>query len=376
MKKLSKEEWVNRAKEIHGDLYLYPIHKWGDISSKTLVPISCSEHGDFFQSMSNHTHSTSPTGCPICSGKVNKTRSERIHHCSTVHDDKYDYSLWPDEISAKTKVETICKTCGKHWFHNVDNHVRGRGCPNCKKEIRVKPKHDSKLEKCEKYISQAKSIHSNFYSYELIEPKFNIKSLQPILCPDHGIFYSIFYNHVVKSSECPKCMSDKMKQKHMFGYDRWVQILSEIHSNYSFRKHEDGSDTGKSRIYVTCPIHGEWECSVFSLTKHGCPSCAGQSQNMFYINSVENLCLKYGIAKNVNNRISSQNNKNPLKMKTIVKFIFDDYSSCRRCESEIKRVLSPVLTKDDLPDGWTETSEFSNMDYIINQVKKFGGIRV
>ena len=62
--------------------------------------------------MSNHTHSTSPTGCPICSGQVNKTRSERIHHCSTVHDDKYDYSLWPDEIYAKTKDRAIKYVCG------------------------------------------------------------------------------------------------------------------------------------------------------------------------------------------------------------------------------------------------------------------------
>ena len=44
MKKLTTEQWINKAKEIHGDKYNYSITMYS--TAKTKLKIICSEHGE------------------------------------------------------------------------------------------------------------------------------------------------------------------------------------------------------------------------------------------------------------------------------------------------------------------------------------------
>lgn len=55
-----------------------------------------------------------------------------INHANSIHGDKYDYSLVPNEVRCDNSIPIICK------FHGIFNqtpyhHVnRGQGCPFCK----------------------------------------------------------------------------------------------------------------------------------------------------------------------------------------------------------------------------------------------------
>lgn len=380
-KKISAEDWVLRANQIHGNKYTYPTELWGEFNNRTLLPILCKEHGLFNQSLTNHTHKSSPTGCPICSGKLLKSTEERIRQSKIVHGDKYDYSLWPDHVNAKTIVTTLCKLCNETWDHNIDNHVRGKGCPNCvSRKANEKSKNNKqkiverKISQGNEYLNLAKTKHNNKYDYSLIDTIFNVKSLQPVLCPHHGEFFTVFYNHAIRGSECPSCVNEKMRDKHKFGFSKWVDVIGKLKPDLKLRQHECGSHTAKSKVYAFCPTHGEWVTTLFSLKYCGCPSCSGSSQRFLYVNSVENLCLKYGIAVNVERRLSSQNRVNLFNMSTMMLFEFKEYSDCRYCESELKKLLKPVMTKSDLVDGWTETCSFSDIEKIITTVKSFGGV--
>ena len=378
---VTTEEWVARARAAHGDRYLYPTERWGDYTSRSKLTIICQVHGEFLSTLGNHTHIKNPTGCPICADKNVKSREERIAQAVSAHGDKYDYSLWPEVTLAGTRVETLCRACNKTWFHNVDNHVRGRGCPNCIGRIkREKEEENNKKEKTKKYaldeyVERAKKLNGHIYDYSLVHKYGNSHKPQPVICKEHGVFYVRMYSHVVRESKCPQCVNLAMRDLHKYGFAKYYLKLKKIHPTLSFLPHETGSDTAKSRIIAICPLHGEWVTTIDCLRVSGCPACMGHSQTYIYINNVENVCVKYGIARNADIRLRNQNKRNAMQMERILLFRFDRHKECRECESVIKKELRPVLTVTDLEDGWTETAKFSDLDFIINKIKEFGGVK-
>lgn len=67
MRKLTTEEFVDRAVAVHGDMYDY-----SKVEYKTMhedVEIVCEKHGSFFQSPSNHLKGH---GCLICTKIENR----------------------------------------------------------------------------------------------------------------------------------------------------------------------------------------------------------------------------------------------------------------------------------------------------------------
>ena len=62
MKRLTTEEFIQKAKEIHGNKYDYSKVKY--VNNKTKVCIVCSEHGEFWQRPDSHLYMK--TGCPKC----------------------------------------------------------------------------------------------------------------------------------------------------------------------------------------------------------------------------------------------------------------------------------------------------------------------
>lgn len=231
----------------------------------------------------------------------------------------------------------------------------------------------SKISKCRKMIDGRSDLQRMNYSYDKLPIPFLMKSVYEFTCKEHGPFFTTPYNHFIKESDCPNCVNLNLKNRHMFGFDKWLKLLKSIHSNYEFRQHECGSNTAKDKIYTKCPVHGEWVVTIDSLKTSGCPACKGHSQNYLYVNQVENGCLKFGIACDIERRIDSQNRVNALKMKRIMCFVFDNHSDCRNCESEIKKSVTPVLSKKDLVDGWTETCSSKYLSLIISFCKAFGG---
>ena len=61
MAKLTTEEFIKKAREVHGDKYDYSKVEYVD--SKTKVCIICPEHGEFWQKPCNHLFDN---GCPKC----------------------------------------------------------------------------------------------------------------------------------------------------------------------------------------------------------------------------------------------------------------------------------------------------------------------
>jgi hypothetical protein len=127
-KRLTTEEFVLRANNIHGNRYDYSLVEYAGTCTK--VKIICKTHGVFEQGAQNHFRGQN---CPKCAGKQGgKKRLTTEHYISrsnVVHNNKYDYSL-TKYINNSTRVEIICPAHG--MFEQIpQNHFRGEGCPKC-----------------------------------------------------------------------------------------------------------------------------------------------------------------------------------------------------------------------------------------------------
>lgn len=121
-KKLTTEEFIEKARDVHGDKYDYSLTEYMGQSVK--VKVVCSEHGEFEQLPMNHLADNS---CPKCV-KVQST-DDFIRKANQIHGDKYDYSK-VDYVNSCTKVCIVCHEHGEFW-QNPHGHLTGRGCQKC-----------------------------------------------------------------------------------------------------------------------------------------------------------------------------------------------------------------------------------------------------
>lgn len=136
--RLGLDEFIRRAKEIHGDKYDYSqIAAYNH--GKEEVTIVCPVHGPFKQSFNVHLMGC---GCPQCGREVTdskriKGKEHFIQRAKAIHGDKYDYSLVPEVFKLKEYIPIICHHKNfngeEHgvFYQMADKHACGCGCPRC-----------------------------------------------------------------------------------------------------------------------------------------------------------------------------------------------------------------------------------------------------
>jgi len=176
-RKTTTEEFIKKAKKIHGDKYNYSFVKYKN--PQTLIKISCPKHGVFEQLPYTHLNSH---GCPKCGresvwDKSRGSGEKFIEKSNKIHNNKYDYSLVKYK-NARTKVKIICNLHGI-FEKRPYVHLNGRGCPICF--------YESQKDNKEIFIKKAIKTHGDKYDYSLVKYK-NSKQKIKIICPHHGIF--------------------------------------------------------------------------------------------------------------------------------------------------------------------------------------------
>ena len=175
--KPSTEEFINKAKEVHGDKYNYSktIYK----SNKENVIITCKVHGDFSQIARSHLKGAE---CPLCrrkmlTDKMFLTTEQFISKSKKTHGDTYDYSL-VEYKACRIPVTIICKIHGPFKQVPVDHYKSGAGCPKCAKESNGEKRIRKWLEdKDISFITQKRfdGLKDNRkLSYDFYLPKYNM----------------------------------------------------------------------------------------------------------------------------------------------------------------------------------------------------------
>lgn len=187
-------EYIKRAKEIHGEKYLYDKSNFANIESS--IKIICPNHGEFYQTLNNHINQKQ--GCPKCYhesrlGKYKISTEEFITLSKLVHGNKYDYSKTVYH-GQKEKTNIKCPIHGE--FQQVAyDHLKGFGCQKCKIEKQTNTKED--------FIKKAREIHGWKYDYSKVE-YINNKIKVCIICPEHGEFWQSPLDHLLGSG-CKYC---------------------------------------------------------------------------------------------------------------------------------------------------------------------------
>ena len=258
---LSAEEFVKRAKEIHGNKYDYSKVEYKNYDTK--VCIICSEHGEFWQMPHSHLQGN---GCPVC-GKLKlreqfqKTNNDFIEQARKVHDNKYDYSK-TEYVNANTKVCIICPEHGEFW-QSPDNHLHKQGCPLCANINRLL----KKSENTETFTIKANSVHNKEYDYSYVK-YVNAHTKVCIIHKKCGYMFWQTPNSHLRGSGCPKC-SNNLPLNNENIIERFKIIHGDKY-NYSKVKYVNNH----TKVCVECPIHGEfWQTPNNHLQGQGCPKC-------------------------------------------------------------------------------------------------------
>lgn len=200
MKKLTTEEFVRRAKKVHGDKYDYSKSIYN--GQKEKVIIICPEHGEFKQSPVGHIDNHQ--GCPKCSKKEPYTQDTWVQKANEIHGNKYDYS----KTVFKTQHNRVIITCPKHgdFEQMAYSHIEGYGCPKCRDEENGKRFRKTLND----FIKDARKIHGDKYDYSKTE-YINANTKVCIICPEHGEFWQTPVGHINNFEGCPFCKQSKME---------------------------------------------------------------------------------------------------------------------------------------------------------------------
>jgi len=125
-KKLSTQEFIEKAQEVHGDRYDYSNSNY--LSSEKPIEIICKTHGPFFQIATNHLNGDN---CPKCAGNQKSNTKEFIEKARLLHGDRFNY----DKVEYKTNKTPVVITCPKpnhgDFIMKPNSHLGGQGCPVC-----------------------------------------------------------------------------------------------------------------------------------------------------------------------------------------------------------------------------------------------------
>ena len=266
---IEKLELLNRFKKIHGNKYNYDLVEYKGIFKH--IKILCSIHGLFEQTPNVHL---AGSGCSICNS-VKISKENFIKKCKDKHNNYYDYSLIDFKGTAK-KIKIIYPEHGE-FDQRASNHANGQKCPYCANQ-----KWNTNM-----FIKKAIEIHGNKYDYSMVDYK-KAHSKIKIICPEHGEFEQISWNHISLKEGCPYCGKNKSN------LELFLKKANNVHKNkynYSFFIKYTNN---KEKIKIICPEHGEFIQQINNhLNGQGCPVCLESKGEKIIRNFLENNKIKF-----------------------------------------------------------------------------------
>ena len=178
------------------------------------------------------------------------------------HNGKYDYSL-VNYQGNQVKVTIVCPTHGT--FEQTPNtHLYSNGCMKCYR--------DRQRYSVDEFIQKASDIHNNKYDYSLVTSFTNARTKVTILCPHHGPFMQMPFNHL-SGTGCPDCSANDRSVALSLTKDDILQRFHQVHGN-----RYDYADViypnVRNHVEIICRDHGKFVLQPRShLSGAGCPVC-------------------------------------------------------------------------------------------------------
>ena len=188
---------------------------------------------------------------------VKFTKDDFIRESIKIHgDNRYDYSM-VKYVKSSEKVVIICRKHGS-FDQRASNHLRGRGCYDCKKT----KKYDS-----EKFINLSKDIHGDRYSYHKVIYEGSHKDVT-ISCKIHGDFNQSPTNHL-RGKGCGECHIESTRMV----FQDFINKCNSVH-NFKYDYDLLVYKNMRADILIKCREHGNFKQRAKNhLDGQGCPKC-------------------------------------------------------------------------------------------------------
>lgn len=198
MRKLTTEEWIDKARTKHKNKYDYTKVKYEGKSIK--VVIICPVHGEFLQTPD--AHANRGDGCSKCRlDKLTTTTEEFIKQANIVHNNKFSYKNTKYTLAGNK----ITVTCPEHGDFEVraNQHLAGQDCNKCSIEHRTAT--------TEEFIQKSKLVHKDKYNYtsvNYITSSIKVK----IICNNCSNVFKMRPSDHLLGAGCPSCAKSGFDQ--------------------------------------------------------------------------------------------------------------------------------------------------------------------
>lgn len=208
-------------------------------------------------------------------------------------------------------------------------------------------------------------------------------------CELHGEWSTSILSQLLTSStvSCPSCRAIEVGLQRRKPDDEMISsfmVTGSYIEGTSFTRSDKLNKRGhKRRWLVNCPLCDiTYDSDYNSLQKGliGC-QCGTQFHNECYINLVSDestpICLKFGVSKDSERRLKEQNRASVMGVTSLGVWQFKDKETCLLVENKcMESMVCGVVTPNELPDGFTETTYLHNLDKIISIYESNGGVRM
>nr|DAK67225.1 MAG TPA: endonuclease-like protein [Caudoviricetes sp.] len=125
------------------------------------------------------------------------------------------------------------------------------------------------------FIKRAKEIHGDKYDYSLVKYT-NAKTRVEIICPVHGKFTQIPYNHL-SGKGCKECGYKENGRNRSITFDKFLEKARDVHGDkYDYSKVT--VESYKTKIEIICKEHGSFFQTINNhLCGKGCKQCGMKS---------------------------------------------------------------------------------------------------
>ena len=257
-KKLTLEDFVQKARQVHKDRYDYTESVY--VNSATPIEIRCSKHGIFKQLTTNHL---AGKGCRACRDESRRFTAEQfIERASEVHKNFYSY---PGIVyhNNRTPIDIVCPVHGV-FKQTPAAHMQGVGCPPCGN---LRKSHSQVS-----FLEAAKGVHGDLYDYSRVEYKGSGRKIT-ITCKKHGDFQLRASNHLTGQG-CPTCAKEQNTARKWRDISHFRLLAEKTHGTRYCYDNTVYKGTG-AKLSIVCEKHGEFTQKAGGhLLGRGCPVCA------------------------------------------------------------------------------------------------------
>lgn len=301
MRKLTKDEFIKRSKEKHGDKYDYSNVNY--VNNNTKVCIICPEHGEFWQLPSNHMRGK---GCRVCGGSNPLTKEEFISRAIKLYGDLYDYNK-VEYVNIDTKVCIIDKEYGEFWQTPYD-HLSG------KKHL---------ILTSDEFIKRCELKYGDTYDYsKTVFTKLTDKII--VTCKKHGDFTinarAFLYQNKIG---CRLCGIDNVTSNRKVKTGEFIRRAKLIYGD-KYTYENVSMDCASDYVTINCKKHGYFvQRANHFLCGHACQKCSESTLEKTVRSILEDKNITF-----------TSQYRDSFLGKMSLDFYLDDFNSAIECQGE------------------------------------------